>query len=1063
MKIERPSDDRVVLVLTQPGDTHNETRLTIDVQRHVLYERKQLFDGKPTSTTIFGDFTQVAGVWWAERILTRNASEAVTSRTTQTIRALTADEFQQQFDGELPDGAGRRGTSTPSAAAPALFIHSPLPALQAAKEAAASGSAGLEARLVLLADRVSRQEWDEAFKVLAAIEALRPAAAGGGENWAGLRWIRLALEQAARRNAEAMARMSAEAKQLVDDEHADEFALAGHLLNVAASIGDANEQLRLLDAIKPVFAAQPEHIGAVAQWQQRRIDLLRSLVRTDELLALERELATAVPWDASRQVAYANDLHGAGQRDAAYQWLRQELDRNERRVTDEKDQLVFAYADLLHGEGRYADEADWLGEQADKRPEDQQIDERYLSALVFTDRLAQCESLVEEWLKLGEDGGELSTTEQSRLRAAVDYALGQRHNINVYRFETKWLTPLAAVAKRYMTHERQTEIASQILGNWYFSDSDEADALRRELFGRVQEEVESLTPAQLVTLVSWTVNGPPVMPADQWRAIAQGIRKRWDAAEDPKVGDTLGQALVTIYSSRFVESDYLPFLRAHRACEQGLSQRVCVAVVRSAVSAAVERSARGRGVRTASETVRGSGGNRSTRSAVACAAPAGGPHNSGARRTARQELLGMGHPEKLTRAEVAAKEQEFLKAARAGVADRLAEWAASRGAVVGYATVDPAEIERIVNGDALGRWMQLERMTLDVRLERQIDETAAACWAVLGDAPPKPPAEAEAAIGEDGIQKAEPEPETDKSGEAGGNGGATAEATDAQARSRAVRKALLEGAFRGRHLAIVSYLAARREAKPELIERLLKFIDAGIAHGGKVADAWRAMKHAMLIALDRPDDLERDLRQWIAAGGSVSPWRASLARLLAERGKLAEAIQMFEAIRTNDTLAPADMSALAGWYLAMDRRVDYERATMDSYLAADEWALQQMITYHLRIWQDRKAQLPSELDERVLLTFKALFRKSGSPEQYAWLLRSFYQACADFRLLQMIPDAVVGRTPQQIYPFLESFNSTVLADVRDEAVADEILAHIRELRTSDTTPVDARRSTCSRP
>ncbi len=48
------------------------------------------------------------------------------------------------------------------------------------------------------------------------------------------------------------------------------------------------------------------------------------------------------------------------------------------------------------------------------------------------------------------------------------------------------------------------------------------------------------------------------------------------------------------------------------------------------------------------------------------------------------------------------------------------------------------------------------------------------------------------------------------------------------------------------------------------------------------------------MALDRPRDLEKNLRAWIRTDDAGNGWRVSLAYLLAEQGKIAEAIKLLE-------------------------------------------------------------------------------------------------------------------------------------------------------------------------
>jgi tetratricopeptide (TPR) repeat protein len=1056
VRIERPAANRAVLVFSRAEEPGVELRLTIDAERHVLLEFQQKAEDKVQVTIAYEDFVEVGSAWWAQRATTRDSDGAIISRYTQTIQELDADAFAARMTQELPSRAASRGAPSPtSAPAPALLLQFPLPELQQAKERIAAGGGTVEDHLVLLADFVSRQQWDDATE---QVEAMVRLAGGEGQVGAeGLPWLRMAIERLAGNNAVLLEKLRFHAARLPISQRADEWHVAHHLLGVASAIADANEQLRLLDQLKPVFDEQPEFVAGVASWQQRRVDLLRSLGRTEEMLPLHRTLAESVPWHVSRQTAYARDLYSAQRRDEAYAWLQQELDRNPRRSDSDKTQLVAAASDLLHEEGRYKDEADYLAERTKDLPSVQDVYWRYLSALVFADRLAQAEELVREWLVLGRSGADqrngtggekLSPEDVARLQAAVSYAHGDRWNLNVYRFEEQWLAPLADAARRFALHPHHANIAQEILGDWRFSDTDEADGVRRDLFARLQAEVETLSPAQLGVLVTWTIGQTPTHDDAAWKAIAEAIRRRWDAAPDVQTKHALSGPLVSINSSRFADSEYLPFLRAqldvsvedaddaHRAT---YASQLFFALLTQTWTEQVEVEA--------FKLLRQLSTEREAEDKLFVEVPAlyrlVDRMIEARRQKGHDELYATGHPEKLTRAELAAKEADFFKAAREGIADRLTADAGAMG--------DDAP---------LAHWFRLERMTLDVQLGRQLDVVAAECWDVLGDSP-LPKTESEDA-------NDAPEVADD---DAADENAELAEA-DLEALRREITRATIDAIYRQRAFALVSYLATQRNANEELVTRTLKFVDAGIAQGldagiaqedntdgaegDWVSQAWRSMKYQLLIALDRPDELETALREWIAVGGPVSPWRATLGRLLAERGQLKEAITVFETIRANDALAPSDLAALAQWYQAADRRDDYNKTMLEVYMMVEEWQLRQMIDGYIQPWQYSGMAVPTELDPQSLLVFEALFRKASNPGQYAWLLREYYAACRDFRLLRMVPDALLGRTAQQIYPFLTSLDGSLFGEVRDEAVADEILGRAQELQAGELSALDRR-------
>jgi tetratricopeptide (TPR) repeat protein len=114
-----------------------------------------------------------------------------------------------------------------------------------------------------------------------------------------------------------------------------------------------------------------------------------------------------------------------------------------------------------------------------------------------------------------------------------------------------------------------------------------------------------------------------------------------------------------------------------------------------------------------------------------------------------------------------------------------------------------------------------------------------------------------------------------------------------------------------------------------------------------------------------------------------------------------------------------------------------------------------LLWYKLRPWQQSDSKLPSELDRDVLHIFAALFEKSGSPGHYLHQLQQFYQASRDFRLLAVMVDAVVGHTPQKVYPLLQAMQP-ILSEIRDEAAVDELAAQLEKTRARAKSTIDQR-------
>ena len=147
---------------------------------------------------------------------------------------------------------------------------------------------------------------------------------------------------------------------------------------------------------------------------------------------------------------------------------------------------------------------------------------------------------------------------------------------------------------------------------------------------------------------------------------------------------------------------------------------------------------------------------------------------------------------------------------------------------------------------------------------------------------------------------------------------------------------------------------------------------------------------------------------------------------------------------------------MADWYLVADRRKEYEQAKIDTLEASQEYDLTNFIQNRMSIWNNTSQTMPTELDENVLFAFRALFRKSSHPENYVSQLAQFYKASRDFRMLQMVPDALMGQTPQQVYPMLQAISSDLLELVLKEATADELQQRIEELRATAKSKLDSR-------
>ncbi len=521
-------------------------------------------------------------------------------------------------------------------------------------------------------------------------------------------------------------------------------------------------------------------------------------------------------------------------------------------------------------------------------------------------------------------------------------------------------------------------------------NTDAGRAALKTLAGILVKEIDTLSTSQLDNFIGWVWSSDAMEP-DDWKKVAAGLRKRWDEEKKRELKYSLGQSLLRVLG-RISSEEALLFL--HVQLKEGPEQYRS-SFANQLFSALLSQPWTAEIEDEAFALLD---------KLAEPEAPAGGLLSRvpalyrltdamiEARYQARMNKVE--HPEKLPRVELQKKQDEIRKLAREGYADRLRKEASKQA-------------------KPFANWLNIERLWIEATLERDLKQVAEVCWEFLAT----PPA------------KAKPDDE-----------------------GSAIEKSL-DDVLRDRYLTTITHLAARKGADAALVERLVKYVDQQIKDHPDDAH-WRGEKYRLLIALDRPKELEKDLGQWLAAPDPDNRWRLALGYLLAEQGRVAEAIKQFESVEAADELGPREYRSLADWYLIENRREPHEKAVAAVYKTTNEYQLSQRIQIFMRPWQV-EGHLPTQLDKEVLQVFKMLFEKSAVPQNYLWQLQQFYGASRNFELLSMLADGVIGHTAGKVYPFLGGM-SGVLSEVRDEATADELVARIAKVRQTAKTAIDQR-------
>ena len=1068
--VEKPAKNRVVLRCVYLHNTDHEVRFTIDTARHVLLKQENFSEGKATSTTTHSQFVEVAGLWWATKIETSTAAhpERMTSRITQTITALEDERFAEAYQ------------SHKSLAERTCFLTAPRPTVRQAKQAVAAGTATEQERFTLVLHYCLNQKWPEAFEQLRAWETLVKKSSDAAKP--GAAWVRIAVELVAARHEDARQRLVQQLEAIVAAKlpqanfpptwEGGDLFLTTHTLSQLYPVLGWHAYGEVIERTKPVFSRQQDPAVAMHDWDTRWLQVLDSLGRVEDALAKQHEMLTDVPGDVYIRTRYAGRLNNLGRTEEALGFLKQELAKNDHWEHSEANALRFSYADILDGHGRDEEVLNFYQEWLPKETTQSKLFARYLSALVMNDRTDTADETVQNWLKLAEQAGSLEAADLGKVNAAVRFCFGRAHNLSrYYGMERRWLPSLYATAHHCLTRDDRLNIIRAIAQDSHFSQSDVGDRLRGDILHLLLKAVNQpakrikadeanarqahlqlpIEHERLQLLIDLLRNGRLLIGSEddiqirqvtaaEWAAIADALFKWWNDTPQDLQKHKLSSLLTSLYSHQLKERQ-LPFLRRRVAegAEKHLAsyrQELYNTLLTQPWSLEIEAELFALWPTLAPvETVNAEGKKIPVLDSIRTMQLVPKLYQlvdtmlKNRIASAQRALQDQGKVDAATRSERAKSAAQIVQEARKGLAERLQnEWEA-----------------RGLNETLLPHWIMAEKIYLDMLLERNQADVLQWAWGELGEAPPEftPPLEKN----DDAVQVEDhPKP------------------TPRQLADRLVTKKL-NRLLKQRAWATVMNLAARRASDPKLVDRVLDYIDSGIASGEAATDfvneklkaagahadelvdftlGWRRAKYQALIVFDRPDELVTALKAWIIQDQWSIPWRRALAKLYAERGEIKAAIEQMEFIERDDELTPQDYAALANWHLVLDNRKVYERSRIKTYKSMQEWQLNQALnqTYN----RLNRGNGLHELDETTLFMLQALFEKTNNPGNYYSHLHSFYTVTRDFRLLKMLPESMLGRTQSAVYSALSNTLKYLIQEVRKEATADEILEHVHYLR-----------------
>ncbi len=893
------------------------------------------------------------------------------------------------------------------------FLHDPAETVLDAKKHLAAGKADFDDQITLLMHFGRSSQWARAMEHLAAAERLADDKKLHDDN-KGVRWLRYAVLKSARRNEELKGLFQKEAGQR-DKPPVDELFLANYLLGQANGALEANEILALLDELRTVYARQPAHLQALKGWRQQRANWLTNAGRGDEALAIYRALAESYIHDFNVQSTYIQNLQNRQEYETQRKWIERVLSSDVRWERQEIDQFRNYFAQSLRAQERYDELAAYLQQWTGENPESADPYGQYIDALYYTDHSADAVALMDKWFREGRRH-DLSPAAAARLQAAVNWIFNQCQNTwnyyNAYHIDQHWQDELVATAVFFCTDKNHVSIAEQIINDWRFQQNECNQKLRAALAKVFAEKFDRLALDDIDRFINWLRGNGSLVSKAQWKEYAHKLLQQHETQRNADLKDRLARTVANILSFAAEPDEYMAFLRRlSREAPEKYRPYYISQLFQTLLAQPWAEKYENEAFDLLGQLGGGQSPPRRLLEQIRALHQVTDRMLAGRKEAKAKTIV---HAEKLTRTELLKKQAEQLRQTREEVAAKLAS-------------------EEQKHRGELATWIAAERMYLEVLLNHDLDKAlekaAENCWKVLDARQPK-----------------------------------IDDSSDDAARVRAELNAVM----RNRCRITLMNLAARKSAPPALVRRLTEYIDQNIS-GGKgdspiFADTkigtvpnqqWKLLKFNLLVALDKPKELQQALDAWIKAGDPDNRWRVALGYLLAEEGKLAEAIKLFEAVAAKDELASAQWQTLANWYQAAGRRADYERAKVEIYKTAEEWQLTNWLNGQVNQWVNNQGQLPAQLDSEAVLAFRALLSKSANPQNYiGYQLRELYKACRDSRLLSCLADSIPGHTAQQIYPYLQSAKG-VIDEIREEAAVDSLVERIAQLRGEGDSPIFA--------
>jgi Flp pilus assembly protein TadD len=821
----------------------------------------------------------------------------------------------------------------------------------------------------------------------------------------GLNRIRLEVFRLLRKLDEQRKLLMSLAEELASEPRNAEFSIANDLISLAWNLNRGNERKLLLDKLKPVFERAGE--GRMLYWENQMISALQNMGRYDEVFKWRKALAKKYPDNYSQQVQYANALASRGDIDLAISHLKKSLNSNIPWKGYEIQQLNATIVNILFNARRLNDIIKYIDKIAENTSE--QINQNewnlYLSALIMLDREAEATKLIAQWMTEVR-GKDFSEPSKVKFRAAVQHALGQGRDLYHNRIDEDMTILLAKTAESLADYSEDYYLAGQIINNWNFKRTAQGKELHRKLFRKLKKTVSSMKPAQLKQYIRWVKNARikdlSEKPGEDWQQVFNIIFQRCRTPKN-SAGKAILEQLVMSYGELDlrIKLSRLKLQESKTVAEKARSAQILFDLLLK---------------KTWSEKIM----------------------------EEMLKLLPLAQTYSLNVKPIILKKSQIINHTSLVLNFlKLAKWMVKSKAYAEFQALPdlnkmPRRKLKTAGSNAL-KDSRLHAIKILRHLENTVQPKFLAPWVkiecIYNQIKLKQP-KAEAVndelmallntlIENTANKNAETIPDTSKM-------------------------------LASRIVAMLSFLELKKKSDESSNSSFNRLVDKLIKTGNHLLD-WKYVKYQLLVALDRGDELEKCLKEWYGKKDKITRfrWGNHLAQIYAERNQVENAVLIYEDLEKLNALSQSDYRILADWYMVLDKRKNMNEAKIKSWQEIDEWKIRNWLERASSRYQRRGRKVPEEMNPEVPIALIALFRKSTRPQNHIWTLRRLYEATRDFRLLECLPEAVIGQTSQKKYPFLGGLRN-VINLLQEEASLDRLKKHIKTVESKNGTKTDER-------